>query len=642
MSAASQWIFARMLEAIPKAAPTQVVPWAEEHVKLIGSARSESYRADITPWTIEPIEMGSGGNGTRKTTFIKPIQSGGTSAGEIVLCFWLVHWSAGDLQYNWPTDLQADARWKKHTEKKLKACGPVMARASADRFAWTDGLVVFPHCNFIMQGVTTDRSVTADTVRGQVNEELHDETGWRPGRLQQAYGRLTAYWNSVIFNISNGGRKGSELHRAFTDGTQQHWQVRCPGCRQFHVMRTRWDKDRPDLGGLKYSMDDCRLENGDVSYDRLRATIHYQMPCGYQVRDSVSERRALSLSGCYSEPQNKSASLTERSYTLESVSVDFIPWIELIKQKHLALRAMKLGDAGMWWDYLRERESQFIDEREDRPTIRSVNFSPEKKSRAGLPNRVARFAAVDRQRGALSEGTLPHWWMVIEDVAVDCKCERCLAKEPKGEAKIHILVVFESLLLTDEDVVGTLKEHEVKPLLVAVDSSFDSSNVYGFCLRHGFNAIKISGREPGTPFARYFKHDDGSSRIFSPPKQLCEAIGQPPSKEDESLEPDFWFVSLFGALDRLAFVRNAELVNYEIPSDISKEFLEHMESWEKQDKAVPKTGEIVGQWRQVRKRDDLLWCSACLCCQFEMAELIGGAIIKETASIEPAVSEPAL
>src|SRR5438876_9214168 len=228
-----------MLEAIPKPAPNSVVEWAEHNVKLIGSARSESYRSNITPWTVDPIECGN--DGTRRMTFVKPIQCGGTAVGEIVICFWLAHWSSGDVQYNWPNDLHADARWKKHVEKKLLACGPVIRRASTNRFDWTNGLVVFPHCNFIVQGINTERSVTGDTIRGQVNEELHDADNWIPGRLEQAYGRLTACWNSVIFNISNASHKGDQLHQAFMSGTQQYWEVPCPGCGQFQWMRTRWE-----------------------------------------------------------------------------------------------------------------------------------------------------------------------------------------------------------------------------------------------------------------------------------------------------------------------------------------------------------------------------------------------------------------
>ena len=207
---AAQWLYSAWIAALPKAPPKSVVAWAEANVKLVGSARSERYTGDISPWTRAPIECAN--DGTRKMTFVKPIQAGGTSAGEIAILFWLAHWSSGDLQYNWQNDLAADERWRKHMEKKLKACAAVMARTSPDRFLWTKGLVIFPHCNFIMQGIFSDRSVASDSIRGQVNEEVHDADGWLPGRLEQAYGRTTAFWNAIIFNISNASRKGDQLH----------------------------------------------------------------------------------------------------------------------------------------------------------------------------------------------------------------------------------------------------------------------------------------------------------------------------------------------------------------------------------------------------------------------------------------------
>jgi len=283
---------------------------------------------------------------------------------------------------------------------------------------------------------------------------------------------------------------------------------------------------------------------------------------------------------------------------------------------------MQVGESKLLFDKLRERECQIVDPIEERPMIRTVKFSEEKKNREGLKNRIARFAAVDRQHGSIDRGELPHWWLLIQDIAIE------------ADGKIHILTVWEGKCLTDEDATGTINEHEVKPLLVAVDSSHDSANVYQFCLRHGFNAVKVSGREPGSPMARYFKHEDGSQRIFSVPKPLYELIGQPPARDNPDEEPEFWHISLFGALDRLHYIRNSDAVNYEIPSDVSKDFLEHLESWETQNRRVARTGEMVPQWVQVKKRDDLLWCAACLCVQFEMAELVGSAIMKKDAESE--------
>ena len=42
--------------------------------------------------------------------------------------------------------------------------------------------------------------------------------------------------------------------------------------------------------------------------------------------------------------------MSERSYTLEAVAIDYIPWLDLIKEKHRALRALKYGDPKPWFD----------------------------------------------------------------------------------------------------------------------------------------------------------------------------------------------------------------------------------------------------------------------------------------------------
>jgi hypothetical protein len=245
-----------------------------------------------------------------------------------------------------------------------------------------------------------------------------------------------------------------------------------------------------------------------------------------------------------------------------------------------------------------------------------------KKDRTGLPKRAARFSSVDRQQGTRAAGELPHWWQMIQDVALD----EVRKKLPNGKESIelvpHFLVVWEGKCLTDEEVADNCNRHAVNPLCVAVDSSHDSENVYAFCLKHGYNAVKV---EP----AQLFPHPDGSRRIFSVPKPLYQMIGLPPSREDPDEEPEFWHMSLYGSLERLHFLMNGGTVKYEIPSDVSSDFLSHMESWELQTRKVPRTNETVPQWVQVRKRDDLRWCAACIAVQAEMAELIGAYAVED-------------
>jgi hypothetical protein len=614
----AQWIYSRFIASIPGDPPRSVAAWAEQHVKLPGSARTESFRADITPWCIDPLEAGNR-PGIRKITFVKPIQAGGSSAvGEVLLCFWPAHWAGGSIAYFWPNGQASEARWKKNTERVLAACKPLQDKLPADnRHAWIDGLIRFNHLNLEMKGANTPRAVASDSLRAIICEELHDvDGGWEPGRLEQAMGRLTAFWNSIAVIISNAGRKGSELHQSYENGTRRQWMVKCPGCQQYHVMRTRWDKERPDLGGLRYELPEDRKSGDEIDYQRVATTARYQMPCGYIVRNDVTERRALSLSGRYSEPTNPKALPGEESYTLEGVAIDYIDWTRLIRQKHLALRSKKLGDPKPWLDYLRERECAFIGLDDRRPEATPIVLSSRKKDRAGLPDRVWRLCFWDYQKGIKDLGESPHFWGVIWDV----------------DAAGNVLIVFEGKADSEGDVLDVVRRHDVKPICVGVDASFTGEDryIYAFCLRYGFNAIKVHGQKTGE---RLFTHEDGVRHAWSEPEPLWpHSANQPgPTKENPDEEPEFWNISQSGAMDALAYLmarKRPKADNpkedescFEVPADVSEDFKLHFRAWTREKYRQAATNALEERWRKISEKapDHMYMCCAYLALWCEMA-----------------------
>jgi phage terminase large subunit GpA len=597
------WVIDQLLKSIPGDRVESVVEWLEQHFTVVGSARSPRFDRETAPWLNEPIEM-AGGSKARKVTLIKPIQTGGSTSGEGVLLHWLATWQGGDICSYFPNQEVAEERWKKHSEKKIRACKAVMDRVPEDRFKFSNGMVVFPHCNLVQQGVRADRSVASDSFRGLLLEECWDkEGGWADGRLDQCYGRQTAYWNAVAFIISCAGFVNTDLHKAFLSGSQQHWEVKCPGCGLYHRMRAKWDENEPELGGLRYDATGCRLPNRQYNYQKLASTIRYQFPCGHTIPDDVELRRALSKTGRYSAGDNPGAPANEKSYTYESVSCDFIPWLDLIKRKHGALLAIDLShDFKPYFDYLRECEVRFVDISKDRPVIQRqeiiVNKSL-KKNRDGLPNKAFRFASGDRQKGRVSMGEGVHWWLLIQDFAEN------------GDSQI----VWEGKCLTDGELVGVLREHQVNPLCVVLDASWDAVNVYAFALKHGFHCLKVEPRD-------FFVHEDGSRRIWSEPQMLCDVAGAPPSQENVDLEPDFFHVGKFSAMERLMFLRQCKLVQFVIPGDVSKDFHTHFNSWD-QEIIRRKDGQVEVKWRQLSDDDHLFQCAAYNLVQADMVDLVG-------------------
>ena len=600
MTLASTWI-----DTIPPTPETSIVAWAEQHVRLPGSAKTARFDCSLTPWLREPLEHLADGV-TRIIDFVKPIQTGGSVLGEVALCYWLSTQNGGDVQYNWEDDEKAYERWEKRIVRILMANKEVMKRWPYQRHQAKKGLVMFAHCNLTVQGVHSESNLDSDSIRFQINEEIHN---WEPGRLAMAFGRTTAFWNSCILNISNAGTKGDQLHQSYEAGTQQHLLMRCPGCNGWHTMQTKFDKKKEHLGGLRYDSEGCKLVNGRYDYQRLEKTVRYQMPCGHVVPDEIQARRRLALSCKWSEPMNEGAHLSHRSYNYDAVVVDSIPWLSLIMEKNQAIFAMKRGDAKPWHDYITRRECLFHDP-QDRPFTKEVTLTANiVKNRDGLAGRYARFFAMDRQQGSLAQGETPHWWLVIRDAM------------PNGDSRL----VYEGKIETDADVISTLDEHGCVRRCGVADSGDDTTHVYNFCLRHGINAIKGGKTD-------FYSHVKEGKRIFSMEEPLHRIINQPPrfdyvNGQPNQDEPMFWLYSKKGIADRLGWITGkASEIKHEVPSDVSEDYLKHRNAEELvSDRASD--GSFHNVWKQVAARNDLLICERYIAMLMEMAGLIG---MKET------------
>lgn len=649
ITAPNHWLFAAAARLVPPVRTGTVIDWLAEHLRDPGSARSEKFDPSITPWIIEPTNC-YGDGVTRTNTFVKPVQSGGSKVGEGIICYDIHHAPGGDIAYYWPNGEKAKDRWEKRIERLLRATKPIAERlkdletTDNGRFKITKGRVLFPHLTLAMLGAYNQRDVESDSYRLIVNEEVHDNhnsNGWLPGRLKQTYGRATAYWNSFILNISNAGVKGDQLYEAFHSGTQEHWQVKCPGCGQYHIMRTRWNDERPDIGGLRYDSAKCKRQDGSYDYNKIQSTIRFQMPCGFIVRDVETERRPLSLSGRYSEPTNTGATLANRSFTLEAVSVDYIPWLTLIQEKHDALRALKYGDVEPWKRYLQERECEFFDPH-NRPLVQKLQVNILKqKSREGLPDRVLRAMAIDKQHGVTAKGETPHHWVLIRDFRADASSELVY------EGKVPLIEDVEKIREDHGVVVGNVPD----PSHVAMDSGYLGTEVYRICARYGYIPFKGEDRD-------FYIHDDeerqpdGSTkiikvrRIYSPLQHIDAFEGDTEGRAGKHFVTLVLF-SNHNSNDRLAWLMSrGRSVNEEwndaleavvgkengvykfwsVPSDVSKDYREHIEAEEQQEMEIGRSREVKVVWVQIRPRNDLRWCERAVTILADMAGLLGAGV----------------
>jgi hypothetical protein len=335
------------------------------------------------------------------------------------------------------------------------------------------------------------------------------------------------------------------------------------------------------------------------------------------MRDSVSERRQAACGGRYSEPFNTGALTSNRSFTYQAVACHEIRWLDLIQQKHNALRALRAGDDTDWRIYLQERESLFYDPDEHRPYQGAIELTSKiTKDRAGMPNKVSRLGIGDWQQGFKALGELTHWWVLIVDV--DAQCNR--------------QVVFEGRVETDSEMLKVLDDHGVLRSAVFLDASKNTKSILSLCYREGLNAVSGIESHRG-----HFRHDDGSRHYYSQEKVICAELNMPPKYEQvnerkesgwelayDPKEPVAISYNKAGLLKNFFFLKDMkanvlsdkpdstveDYISIIIPSDVSDEFKLHFDSWERVPFANKKTNDEIEGFRKLRRQDHLMMCLA--------------------------------
>jgi hypothetical protein len=599
--------------SIPSPAPSDMLKWAEECIRVDG----HQFDASRTPQIIEPIRA-MFDHQTRTGTLIKPVQSGGSTAGEIVMAGWC-RFKHGLIQFNWQDDLKAKDRWKDRLMGVLQTTPGL--KWGVGRWDTTICEARFANAVLRVQGVISLGSLDSETVPLQLNEEVHL---WEPGKLDKARRRQTRVWNGKAFDISNASDEGDQLCAAYEEGTMESWFTYCPGCKQYHKMQFRFDPKEPQLGGLKFDTNAGRVNNGPYNITRVVPTIHYVMPCGFTIRDSIKERR---LPGKYIVG-NEGAVKYKRSWNFDAVCCHEIKWPELVTEWLKAIRAKKGGDIEPLRKFVQERECRFWGEK-------SMPFSGQviinralAKNREGLgKDKAARFWAFDRQKGYKAKGETPHFWLVIRDVAVNADSQ----------------LVWEGLCQTEADVLGVLREHDCVLMQGAGDCTWDTENMRSFAYHSGFNALMATAQ------TQYFsvKDDAGKmvKRIWSETQPLHKLLNTRPKydyvkfwneqkKEMEynpdSREPRYWSYHKIGILKLLFFLRShyAKVgsqvgIRWEVPGDVSDDYKRHMGSWDVVVEPQGKSKQVVEQFRQLYQSDHMLQCEGYIAMLIAMSGILG-------------------
>jgi hypothetical protein len=613
----------------PNTRPADVIEWARS-LKVNG----HHFDPEMTPQLIEPIRA-MVDEDTRIGTFVKPVQVGGSTAGEIVLAYWAAFMN-GLIQFNWQDDEMASKRWHDRIFPTLESCRDI--HRSGHRFEEVVCTARYSNATVRVQGVFMESALDSDTVPYQINEEVHL---WKPGFLSKARRRQTRVWNAKAFDISNAGTVGDQLYSAYEDGTCERWEVLCPKCKAYHEMRFRFNPNKPELGGLRWDSAGCKMENRRFNYNKLERTIRYEFPCGNVVRDFASERRILK--GDYSAPKNEGAHISHRSWNFEAVSCDAIKWLTLIQEWHAAIRALRVGDKEPMRRFVTERECRFYDDDSVPFSGRVEITSGTVMNRKGLDNAVGKIWSADWQQGFKHLGELTHYWLVIESVLGTCSSQVMFADKVADEGELLTVLKQHGIVAADG---GGIFDG-------FVDASKNTKHILSFCYRNFVNAV--IGGDAGQ---KGFRWPDGSTRYYSEKKYIYKELQMAPKFEmtydrnrrtgevhyiEDHAEPFILRYNKAGLLKNHFFIREMkanvlaanpqatpeEYIERIVPADIGDDYLKHHEAWERDldARALKKMGEVEG-FKQVHRVDHLMSCSTYIDMMKDWSGLLGNALAR--------------
>jgi phage terminase large subunit GpA-like protein len=610
-----KWVVEAFENAIPRPPEMDIAKWAEANF-FPNPGVSDRWKLSVSPWNKPLFDWF---HTAKRITNCKPVQSGGSTVGEILICWLIANAVSGDIQYNWETNEKANDRWDKRLRPILEKCPPVarlfpMQRGKIDNTKMKRGLINFPHLNFTMQGVHESKNVDSDTIRYSICEEVH---GWVEGRLEKAVHRMTAVYRGKMIEISNASDAGQQFDIAWRSGSQQFAEWRCPACGHWQIPHFLWRKGTK--GGLRFDKAGCISQDGIIDMQKMKSTIYYECEnaaCDARFYDTPQNRRMMADNLRVSAPRNPGAlSMGHASYTYDSIIIHYLDggWATLVKEYLDSLRALDYGDIEPYAGFLKHRCCIFWDKNKHRPFQNTLEISAKvTKNHEGLPDRETRLMTVDKQAGSATRGEAPHFWVVIRDWGK--------RRTPSGETYIISQLVWEGRRGLEEDVESLRIDYNVDPRLVLVDSGYKATEVYQMCYRYGFTAIK---GEPRKSYTHIIPDNTGSprrvERIYSPPADVDAFAGDIRQRGGNAVAKLIRY-SKEGIRDRLNSVRTARSVEWITPRDVSDDYRKHMEAEELIERTNKKTGNLEYTWVQNMKRNDLFVCE---CYNVLLAEMVG-------------------
>lgn len=556
-----------------------IYEWAKDHVVLPSSyAQPGPFDVSTSRYMIEPFDAILS-HGVRQVDIRKAIQTAGTLVAEVSILYFLAN-APGPIMWTQQSDADAKEHFKGRFNALMKRCAPVAALIPKhDRHAMSTTEVWFGDFFLIGNGANIN-NLQSKSIRYKINSEVWL---WKQGLMSDAKGRVSAFervGTSKILNESQGSFEGDDADREWSEGTQEHWSVKCEGCGEHAPLEFFGRaKDAPEKRvGVVWS-EEARSETGRWNVAKAAETVRYRCPhCGHEHENSTTQRARWNQTGHY-QAKNPSAPSTHRSFTWNSLcNTDHA---QLVAEYLNATNTKLRGDIVPLQNFFQKRlakawrdESQTVDVVELLTSNYTLTDLDQSKSWATkIDNEAHRVMCLDRQKD--------HLWGVARAIRAD------------GSSRL----IFRGRISTPEEAEAIRERFGIPPRLVFQDAQYSTSKVYDDGARFGWTALHGAGQNR---FAHYPRGSKKAVYKFYSPAKTANHNGKMVNYLHWSSDP------VKDILDRL---RKGEGVGWEIPDDVGEDYKAQLNGETKRERINKTTGRP--EWRWTKTGPNHLWdCEA--------------------------------
>lgn len=565
--------------------------WCEDHIKSIPySPLPGPFRSENSPWIREVMEAIVDPK-IRLVSIIAAVQSSKTTSPELTLCYIIANLPGPCLWLD-QTDEDAKDESESRLQKLFESCEPVKKLFPKNKNKQRNCTIHFSNgMTLWLLGAYNKTNLQRRSIRWLFGDETWR---WPVGHMAEAEARTTAFgWLGKCVFMSQGGEENDDTHRKFETTDMREWHYKCPKCGKY--VPFKWENVEWD--------DDCKDENGEYDFSKINHSTALKCPeCGEYFEDSDRMRRILNKDGKFIA-LNPNASKENVGFHWNALAS--MSWGKLAELYLRAKIAARKGDSSLLQQFYQKRLAlawrEFAEDYRLEIASGCYNSGDVWDEEAGF-NKLGEIIAPPF---AENEVIAPLRIMSV-DVQMNCFYLVVRAWSINGSSRL----LWHEKVLTWEDIEEIQKRFRILDNLVFVDAGYNSFEVYKHCGERNWIALMGDNR---ANFFHRLPNGKTVLRFYSPVKHIFIS-------RYVKCRMHFW--SNLNVKDTLARIRRnqnpADGATWEVPTDISEDYLKQMES----EHRIKKGNSWI--WEQIGNRPNhYLDCEAMNCAGALMLKIVG-------------------